>query len=76
MGSTLPTFFVEPELAQQLVMATSAGMDDAERIQLLSPREFDVFCLLANGYTTQKAADKLCLSYKPSAITARRLEKS
>lgn len=56
--------FVEPELAQQLVMATTTGMDDAERIRLLSPREFDVFCLLAEGYTTQKAAEKLCLSYK------------
>jgi len=56
--------FVEPELAQQLVMAGLSGNDDSDGIQLLSPREFDVFCLLANGYTTQKTAEKLRLSYK------------
>jgi len=56
--------FVEPELAQQLAIATTTGLDDSERIDSLSPREFDVFCLLANGYTTQKAAEKLRLSYK------------
>ncbi|MDO9106564.1 MAG: response regulator transcription factor [Methylovulum sp.] len=56
--------FVDPELAQQLAVTMTSGMDDSEQIKLLSPREFDVFCLLANGYTTHKAAQKLCLSYK------------
>jgi len=56
--------FVEPELAQQLAITMTSGLDDSERIKLLSPREFDVFCLLANGYTTHKAAEKLCLGYK------------
>ena len=56
--------YVDPELAQQLAVTMSSGLDDAEKIKLLSPREFDVFCLLANGYTTHKAAEKLCLSYK------------
>ena len=56
--------FVDPELAQQLAITMTSGLDDSEKIKLLSPREFDVFCLLANGYTTHKAADKLCLSYK------------
>lgn len=56
--------FVDPELAQQLAITMTSGMDDSQRIKLLSPREFDVFCLLANGYTTHKAAEKLCLSYK------------
>lgn len=56
--------FVDPELAQQLAITVASGLDDSEKIKLLSPREFDVFCLLANGYTTHKAADKLCLSYK------------
>lgn len=56
--------FVEPEIAQQLAVTMTAGQDEAEKIQQLSPREFDVFCLLANGYTTHKAAEKLCLSYK------------
>ncbi|GAB4261951.1 MAG: response regulator transcription factor [Methylomicrobium sp.] len=56
--------YVEPELAQQLAINIASEKDEAEQIKQLSPREFDVFCLLANGYTTRKAAEKLCLSYK------------
>lgn len=36
-------------------------------VNLLSPKEFDVFCLLAKGLTTQKIAEELCLSYKTVA---------
>lgn len=56
--------YVEPELAQQLAVSLAMDQDESERIKQLSPREFDVFCLLANGYTVRKAAEKLCLSYK------------
>ncbi len=56
--------FVDPELAQQLALSVATEQDESEKIKLLSPREFDVFCLLANGYTARKAAEKLCLSYK------------
>jgi two-component system invasion response regulator UvrY len=56
--------FVEPELAQQLAVSLAMDQDESEKIKQLSPREFDVFCLLANGYTVRKAAEKLCLSYK------------
>jgi DNA-binding NarL/FixJ family response regulator len=42
----------------------ASEQDESEKIKLLSPREFDVFCLLANGYTARTAAEKLCLSYK------------
>jgi two-component system, NarL family, invasion response regulator UvrY len=56
--------FVDPILAQQLAMSMVTGDDEESKIKSLSPREFDVFCLLVNGYTTQKAAEKLCLSYK------------
>jgi len=56
--------FVDPELAQQLALSMASEQDDSEKIKTLSPREFDVFCLLANGYTARKAAEKLCLSYK------------
>jgi len=59
-GST----YVAPDLAQQLAITMGAGNGDSEKLKLLSPREFDVFCLLARGYTTHKAAEKLCLSYK------------
>jgi DNA-binding NarL/FixJ family response regulator len=56
--------YVETELAQQMVISMTSGLDDAERIKLLSPREFDIFCLIANGYTTRQVAEKLRISYK------------
>jgi two-component system, NarL family, invasion response regulator UvrY len=36
-------------------------------IETLSPREFDVFLLLAKGLTAHKIADELCLGYKTVA---------
>lgn len=36
-------------------------------IKLLTAKEFDVFCLLARGFTTQKIANELCLGYKTVA---------
>ncbi len=36
-------------------------------IDSLSPREFDVFLLLAKGLTAHKIADELCLGYKTVA---------
>jgi DNA-binding NarL/FixJ family response regulator len=36
-------------------------------IDTLSPREFDIFLLLAKGLTTHKIADELCLGYKTVA---------
>lgn len=56
--------FVPPDIAQQLVASIVNQQDESDKIRLLSPREFDVFCLLANGYTAREAADKLCISYK------------
>lgn len=55
--------FIEPALAQMLAINV-AGDKVPDQIKELSPKEFDVFCLLANGLTTRKAAEKLCLSYK------------
>lgn len=56
--------YVDPEIAQLLAVSLATDQDESGKIKLLSPREFDVFCLLANGYTVRKAAEKLCLSYK------------
>ena len=56
--------YVEPGLAQQLAINIASEQDESDLLKQLSPREFDVFCLLANGYTTRRAAEKLCLSYK------------
>jgi len=36
-------------------------------VDTLSPREFDVFLLLAKGLTAHKIADELCLGYKTVA---------
>ena len=56
--------YILPELAQKLAVNFAQEGSDEDLIQRLSPREFDVFCLLANGLTTRDAAEKLCLSYK------------
>jgi len=40
----------------------------------LTPREFDVFILLAKGLTVQKAADELCLGYKTVANYATQIK--
>lgn len=36
-------------------------------ISNLSPKEFDIFCLLAKGLTTHKISEELCLGYKTVA---------
>lgn len=41
--------------------------DCRQLIASLSPREFDVFRLLASGMTVHKVADELCLGYKTVA---------
>jgi two-component system invasion response regulator UvrY len=56
--------FIAPELAQKVAMSMLNEQDDTQIIKQLSPREFDIFCLLANGLTAREIADKLCLSYK------------
>jgi two-component system, NarL family, invasion response regulator UvrY len=56
--------FIEPALAQQLAINVASERGVSNQIEVLSPREFDVFCLLANGMTTRDTAEKLCLSYK------------
>lgn len=56
--------FIAPELAQQLAVQLSTEPPNGDQIDALTPREFDVFCLLANGLTPRETADKLCLSHK------------
>ena len=45
----------------------SSNNDYKAIIDSLSAREFDVFLLLAKGYTAHKIADELCLGYKTVA---------
>jgi len=49
--------YIDLELVQQLAMSMAAGQDEAAKLKRLSPREFDVFCLLENGYTAKEAAE-------------------
>jgi len=60
--------YIESELSAE---TGSDALDEAEKyrekIDLLSPREFDVFCLLAKGMTAHEASEQLCLGYKTVA---------
>ncbi|CAL1238808.1 response regulator transcription factor [Candidatus Methylocalor cossyra] len=58
--------YVEPTIAQKFLLQTVAGAN-AAAVNQLSAREFDVFCLLARGYTTREIADELRLGYKTVA---------
>lgn len=56
--------YIDAEMAQQLAVSMITEHDDEYKIKSLSPREFDVFCLIANGSSSREAAEKLHLSYK------------
>ena len=58
--------FIDPQIAQHLAghLAANRKMEKSDPLEILSSREFDVFCLLAQGMTTREAAEKLRLSYK------------
>lgn len=56
--------YVDPDLAQLLAVNMAVEQDEPGKIKSLSPREFDIFCLLASGLSSRQAAEKLCLSYK------------
>jgi len=60
------TCYIEPGLAQQ-ASNQPPEIDYQTLLNSLSPKEFDVFCLLAKGLTTHKIADELCLGYKTVA---------
>ncbi len=45
----------------------AAASDLIAVAESFSAREFDVFCLLAKGFTVAKAANELCLGYKTVA---------
>ncbi len=56
--------YIEATMAQQLAMNMITEQGDEYKIKQLSPREFDVFCLLANGRNSHEVAEKLHISYK------------
>lgn len=56
--------YIDAEMAQKLAVSLVTEQNDESRVKSLSPREFDVFCLIANGRSSHAVADKLHLSYK------------
>ena len=63
--------YIEPGLLKDDVLRSDKFETSNEAykaiIDALSPREFDVFLLLAKGLTSHKIADELCLGYKTIA---------
>ena len=55
---------IEPEIAQKLAMQRYPSDERQTTLDILSAREFDVFCLLAKGYSTREAAGELKLGVK------------
>ncbi|TXL22334.1 DNA-binding response regulator, partial [Methylococcaceae bacterium HT2] len=49
--------------------------DYQQTIDTLSPREFDIFLLLAKGRTAHKISDELCLGYKTVANYSTQIKK-
>jgi DNA-binding NarL/FixJ family response regulator len=58
---------IKPQLSLSNNQLPSTEADYKTIIESLSTREFDVFLLLAKGYTAHKIADELCLGYKTIA---------
>jgi len=65
-------------IEQGLLNETKGGelaYDYQSIIRAFTPREFDVFRLLAKGLTTHKIADELCISYKTVANYVTQIKK-
>ncbi len=58
--------YVEPNLIDD-VGNSPDSMDYQTIVDDFSPREFDVFLLLAKGLTAHDISEKLCISYKTAA---------
>ncbi len=56
---------IDSEIAQKLAFQKSRGKDSP--FSNLSTREFEIFCLLAEGLNTSEIAKRLSLSYKTVA---------
>ena len=62
--------YIEPGLEKTYVITTQnkpAEVDYKNLMNTLTPKEFDIFCLLAKGLTNHKIAEELCLGYKTVA---------
>jgi len=57
--------YIEPDIAQRLAVQKTKGEDSP--FESLSTREFEIFCLLAEGLNVYEVSDRLSLSYKTVA---------
>ncbi len=57
--------YIDADLAQRLAYEKSRGQDSL--LSDLSTREFEIFCMLAEGSNTSEIAKRLSLSYKTVA---------
>lgn len=57
--------YIDPDLAQRLAIEKSRGQDSP--LSDFSTREFEIFCMLAEGLNTSEIAKRLSLSYKTVA---------
>lgn len=57
--------YIDPDIAQRLAFHKTRGGDTL--FQALSTREFEIFCLLAEGMSVGDIAERLSLSYKTVA---------
>ena len=57
--------FLDSEIAQRLAFQKTRGSDSP--FSNLSTREFEIFCLLAEGLSTSEIAKRLSISYKTVA---------
>jgi two-component system invasion response regulator UvrY len=57
--------YFSPDMAQKIALERVGGERDP--LQVLSPREFEVFRLLAEGRSTEEIAERLFLSHKTVA---------
>ena len=57
--------YIDDELQKKMLYKKSA--EDNSQLSDLSTREFQIFCLLAEGLTTAEISEQLCISYKTAA---------
>ena len=62
--------YLEPDIAQRLAFQKTRG--PTSPFAALSTREFEIFCLLAEGLNANDIGQRLSLSTKTVAITPRR----
>jgi two-component system, NarL family, invasion response regulator UvrY len=64
--------YIEPDIAQRLAVRKTTGIETP--FELLSTREFEIFCLLAEGLSVNQVSIRLSLSSKTVANYATQIK--